>query len=339
MIQEFFSAFQHYMLEVIPYLFLGFLLSGVIHEFLPGDWVKKHLGGTGIKPLLYSTLSGTLLPICCIGSLPVGVSMHKKGARLGAVLAFLVATPATSFSALIVCYALLGLKFTVFLFFAVIVMGLVIGYIGNMIKLEGEKPVPGICPYKGGLKTDPICGMMVDPCKGIHASKKGKDFFFCSRHCLVKFEQEPEKYMDKGEKGPGLKERLVSILKYAFVEMPKEMGLEILIGLALAAAVASVAPLGKFIGNHFSGTLAYAFSLPFGLVMYICSTASVPLVDAFLAQGMNVGAGMTLLMAGPVTSMGTILVLKKEFGYKVLVIYLLVICVVSLGMGLLYSAL
>jgi len=47
--------------------------------------------------------------------------------------------------------------------------------------------------------------------------------------------------------------------------------------------------------------------------MYICSTASVPLVHAFISQGMNVGAGMVLLVAGPVTSWGGSFSPKKVF--------------------------
>ncbi|MEE8396643.1 MAG: DUF6338 family protein, partial [bacterium] len=42
-------------------------------------------------------------------------------------------------------------------------------------------------------------------------------------------------------------------------------------------------------------------ALVFGLVMYICSTASVPMVHAFITQGMSAGAGLILLIAGPVT--------------------------------------
>ena len=127
MITQFFIVFKDYLIEVLPFLAIGFFLSGLIHEFVPTGWVERHLGGKGIKPLLYSTLVGTALPICCIGSLPVAVSLHEKGARLGPVLAFLVATPATSVTALLVCYALLGIKFTAFIFFAVILMGLIIG--------------------------------------------------------------------------------------------------------------------------------------------------------------------------------------------------------------------
>ena len=136
MIVQFFIELKDYLIEVLPFLVVGFFLSGLIHEFIPTGWVERHLGGKGIKPLLYSTVVGTALPICCIGSLPVAVSLHQKGARLGPVLAFLVATPATSITALLVCYGLLGIKFTAFIFFAVIVMGLAMGFIGNLIRVK-----------------------------------------------------------------------------------------------------------------------------------------------------------------------------------------------------------
>jgi hypothetical protein len=69
--------------------------------------------------------------------------------------------------------------------------------------------------------------------------------------------------------------------------------------------------------------------------MYICSTASVPLVDSLLKQGMNSGAAMALLLIGPVASYGTILVLRKEYGMKILAVFLttLVMCSLLLGIG------
>ncbi|MCJ7763648.1 MAG: permease, partial [Dehalococcoidales bacterium] len=115
MVAQFFITFKDYFLEVLPFLAIGLFLSGLVNEFVPTGWVERHLGGRGIKPLLYATIAGTILPICCIGALPVAVSLHQKGARLGPVLAFLVATPATSITALLVSYSLLGIKFTAFL--------------------------------------------------------------------------------------------------------------------------------------------------------------------------------------------------------------------------------
>ena len=168
MIAQCFLVFKHYLIEVLPFLAIGFFLSGLIHEFVPTGLVERHLGGRGIKPLLYSTLAGTILPICCFGSLPIAMSLHQKGARLGSVLAFLVATPATSISALLVCYALLGIEFAVFIFFAVILMGLVMGAIGNLIRFEAPRG-------RGGeFATDPVCGMSVDTAKGLKTEYGGK---------------------------------------------------------------------------------------------------------------------------------------------------------------------
>ena len=309
------------------------MLSGLVYEFVPTQWVDKYLGGRGIRPILYSTLAGTVLPICCLGSLPVAVSLHQKGARLGPVLAFLVATPATSITALLVCYALLGIKFTVFIFFAVVVMGMVTGLVGNLIKVK-----PGIIASQNEhFSIDPVCGMNVETEKAAKTEYNGDIYHFCCSHCQQTFESNPEESLVTSSKN--IPHRMKHVLQYAFVDMVKEIGPELLIGLALAALVGAIAPIGEFVGDHLSGGFGYPFSLVFGLVMYICSTASVPLVHAFMSQGMNVGAGMVLLLIGPITSWGTILVLRKEFGSKTLLVYLAVISALALALGWCFSML
>jgi uncharacterized membrane protein YraQ (UPF0718 family) len=331
LIVQFFIVFKDYLIAVLPFLAIGFFLSGLVHQFIPAEWVDRHLGGRGIKPLLYATLAGAVLPICCLGSLPVAVSLHQKGARLGAVLAFLVATPATSITALLVCYALLGIKFTMFIFLAVILMGLVIGLVGNLLKVKPE----AFASQNKHLAIDPVCGMSVEIGKAIKTEYNGEVYYFGCPYCQQAFESSPEEYV--GTYSRNIPHRLKHVFKFAFVDMVKEIGPELLLGLALAALVAAITPVGNFVGDYLSGGLGYLFSLVFGLAMYICSTASVPLVDAFISQGMNIGAGMVLLLVGPVTSWGTILVLRKEFGGKTLLVYLVVISIMALVLGYCFS--
>jgi len=257
----------------------------------------------------------------------VALSLYRKGARLGPVLAFLVATPATSITALLVCYGLLGIKFTAFIFFAVIVMGLLMGFVGNL--MGGRLKTPASRNQQ--LATDPVCGMNVEIGKAINTEYRGETYYFCCTHCEQEFDKRPEEYLRTYSKNIG--HRLKHVFKYAFVDMVKEIGPELLLGLVLAALVAAITPVGKFVGDYFGGGLGYLFSLVFGLMMYICSTASVPLVHAFVSQGMNIGAGMVLLLVGPVTSWGAILVLRKEFGSKILAVYLLVISTMALVLG------
>jgi len=183
-ITQFLHHLQHYAVEVVPALAIGFFLSGIAHEFIPQGWVDKNLGNKGFRAILLSTLVGTMLPICCFGSLPVAVGFYKKGAKLGPVLAFLVATPATSISALLVTYRLLGIEFTVFIFFAVILMGVVMGIIGNRLS------------YIRKIQKED------DTCPHCHEEKN-----IC-------------------EHRKNISSRIKSVLKFAYVEMPKEIGLE-----------------------------------------------------------------------------------------------------------------
>ncbi|MCM8773704.1 MAG: permease [Candidatus Omnitrophica bacterium] len=289
---KFLSVLQQYLFEIIPPLAFGFLVSGIINEIIPKDWVEKNLGKKGLKSIFYATVTGTILPICCWGSLPIAISFYKKGSKLGPILALLVATPATSISALWVTYKLLGLKFAVFIFFAVILMGMIIGVIGNHLTFTPQEEALN-CFH----------------CRELTISQRKK----------------------------GFKERLIRIIKFAYWDMPKEIGIETFMGIIMASIVATFVPIGLWIKNNLSGNLGYLFAIIFGLVMYICSTATVPLVDAFIKQGLNIGAGMTLLLIGPITSYGTIFVFKKEFGLKVLCIYLLFISLTSLLLGYIFS--
>ena len=43
---------------------------------------------------------------------------------------------------------------------------------------------------------DPVCGMAVDPTKSLSSQQGGKTFFFCSQHCLEKFESQTTETKD-----------------------------------------------------------------------------------------------------------------------------------------------
>ncbi|MBF0503672.1 MAG: permease [Candidatus Omnitrophica bacterium] len=282
---------------MIPALALGLLMSGIIHEFIPENWVERYLGGKGIRPIMLATMIGAIAPVCCWGSLPIALSFRKKGATLGPVFSILVATPATSISAVFVTYRFMGLKFAIYAFFAVIIIGLIMGSIGEFLDIKITDRNNGVLDNK----TEDSCHC---------CSCGGKSTFW---------------------------RRVRGALKFAFIDMPKEIGLQLIIGLFLAALVTSVAPIGFWIKSYLAQGCGYLFVILYGLIMYMCATCSVPLVHAFVNQGLNIGAGMCLLLLGPVVSYATILVLKKEFGFKVLVVFVASIAALCLLTGYLYT--
>lgn len=295
-LEQFGHVFLHYCQELWLILAAGFLISGLIHQFVPRRIVEEHLGEKGLRPILISSVVGVILPVCCFGSLPIAITFRKKGASLGAVMAFLVATPATSVPALIVCWKLLGPAFTVYIFFAVIVIALVMGVVCNSLEIQTEK----------------ISSSDIKDC--------------CGNGCS---HPEHRRFSAK----------MKDALRYAYITLPKEIGREILLGIALASLIVTFEPIQKFIQGYLTGPLGYIFILIVGLLTYVCSTASVPMADALIKSGMSHGQALCYLLVGPITSYGALLVIKKDFGWRILWIYVAVISALSLLFGIIYDIL
>ncbi len=51
---------------------------------------------------------------------------------------------------------------------------------------------------QSSVAIDPVCGMTVVPAAaaGTH-EYKGKTYYFCSQHCLHKFQNDPESFLNK----------------------------------------------------------------------------------------------------------------------------------------------
>ncbi|EKE75642.1 SO_0444 family Cu/Zn efflux transporter [Gallaecimonas xiamenensis] len=104
LISHFFDLFM----DAAPWLLLGYLTAALIKVWLPADWLGKHLGGEGIKPVTKAALFGAPLPLCSCGVLPAAMGLRRAGASKGATVSFLVSTPETGVDSVAVSYGLLG---------------------------------------------------------------------------------------------------------------------------------------------------------------------------------------------------------------------------------------
>lgn len=67
--------------------------------------------------------------------------------------------------------------------------------------------------------------------------------------------------------------------------------------------------------------------------MYVCATSSTPIAAALILKGLNPGAALVFLLAGPATNAATMNIVRNLFNTRALNIYLSVIAVFSLAMG------
>lgn len=129
----------HYLLEASPWLLLGFLFAGLLKAFVPSEVLLRYLGKRNVRSILTATLVGIPLPLCSCGVIPTGVALHNQGASRASTLAFFIATPATTITAILITLGMLGWKFTLAEIMTTFVVAIVTGLLALI--LIKEKPV------------------------------------------------------------------------------------------------------------------------------------------------------------------------------------------------------
>jgi hypothetical protein len=129
-----------------PWLFLGLLAAGLLHIFLPEDFVPRHLGRPGLGSVVRAALLGVPLPLCSCGVIPATVGLKKDGASDGAAMAFLISTPQTGVDSIAVSAAFLGWPFALFKVIAAFVTGLLGGVLADGRHAPGRVPPAAVAP-------------------------------------------------------------------------------------------------------------------------------------------------------------------------------------------------
>ena len=99
--------------EMSPFLLLGFMLAGLMHEFVPNTLYTRYLGKPTFGSVVLAALFGVPLPLCSCGVIPTAMGIRREGASKGATISFLIATPQTGVDSIMATYSLMGLPFAV----------------------------------------------------------------------------------------------------------------------------------------------------------------------------------------------------------------------------------
>lgn len=290
----FFDEFVTLFAEMAPFLLLGFLLAGVIHVWIPNHLYVPKISKANFKSVLWAALFGVPLPICSCGVIPTSIAIRREGASKGASVSFLISTPATGVDSILATYSLLGLPFAILRPIAAFVTALFGGVLTNFATRGETADVP---------KED-CAESCHDGC--------------CDEH---------------GEVCEGFMHKLKETLRYGFVDMVSNVSKWLCIGLVLGALIAAFVPNDFFLALREYPVLCMLAVLVLAMPMYTCATGSIPLALALVAKGITPGAALVLLMAGPATSIASMLVVGKAFGKRTLVAYLVSIAAGALFFG------
>ena len=300
---EFITACWEMLVEMAPYMCLGFIMAGLLHVFVNPRIVLKYLGRGRVKSVLYATILGIPLPLCSCGVLPATAGLKKQGATDGASMAFMIATPETGVDSMAVTYALLDPIMTVFRPLAAFVTSVAAGILQNFY---GKTYDPS------DAKIEPDLSCRVDNCcDGINCPPE----VHRHHHTLL--------------------EKLGASFKYGFGEILDDISRWLVLGIVIAGAISVLVP-DTFMKTYLGGGLhSMLIMLVVGIPFYICATSSTPIAAALILKGVSPGAALVFLLAGPATNAATISVVYGLFKKRATVIYLSTIALSAIAMGLL----
>ncbi|RQD57687.1 MAG: permease [Desulfonatronovibrio sp. MSAO_Bac4] len=287
-------------LTASPWLLIGLLASGFIKALIPNALLQRWMSGNGIKAVSKASVIGAPLPLCSCGAIPAAITIYRKGAGRGPTVAFMIGTPGIGMDSILITYALLGPFMTVSRAVGAVVTAVNTGLLVALTKSDSNIL----------LDTQSDCS---GHCQSGTCSSDIGDF--------------------SDDKISSWQSRVIDSMRYVFGELLHDIGRWILIGLVVAGfLMAYVTP--EHLAVYSSGIWPMLLMAVVGIPIYLCATAATPIGAGLLTAGVSPGAVLIFLLAGPITSMATLEVLRREMGNTALLCYLAGIVLTAIGMGL-----
>jgi len=284
-------------------MLFGFFIASILHVFFKPDKIKKYLGTGKIKPVILSALFGIPIPLCSCGVVPVAAGLKKQGANSGAALSFMIATPESGVDSIAVSWAMLDPIMTVMRPISALITAIATGMAQNYFGINDpdtlSKPEKGLEKIIGGCT--------------------------CSSNCCIAVKKDEEP----------LPERVWNGLKYAYGELLSDIAKPFIIGIFMAGLITFFLPEDLTLWANEHQFLSMLAMLATGIPMYVCATSSTPIAAALILKGLNPGAALVFLLAGPATNAATMNIVRNLFNTRTLIIYLSMISICSLAMGFL----
>jgi HflK protein len=317
------------------FLIAGFLLAGILAVFTPKGLLNRLVGTGRVRSVLWGAVLGAPLPLCSCGVLPTALGLRKEGATPGATVAFLVATPETGADSISLTYAFTDVVMTVFRPVAGVVTGVAAGLATNFFGV-GRQASRAPEPHPAARMDDQRHGNGPDHEHAydhghVHAHERG--FTDVPLHASG---NGPSADVRAGRAAVGAAEK---VLRYAFVDLMDDISHWFVLGIVLSAIASVAVPEGILEGAWAGGAPSMLFMLAISVPLYTCAASSTPLVAALALKGLSPGAALVFLIAGPATNIGSVVVLMKALGGRVVAVYLAAVAAMALAAGFALNAL
>ncbi|MEP1742601.1 MAG: permease [Kangiellaceae bacterium] len=263
--------------EMLAAMWWGILFGVVVVGWLnriPREVVVCALGpGHTKRGIFRATLAGLMLDLCNHGILMVAMKLYERGASLGQVMAFLIASPWNSFTLTLILIGLIGLPWTLLFIIFSMLIAWVSGIIFDQLELNGTLPAN---PHKKELPKD------------FSLNKTLRDLIKNGDYSL----KATAEMLWDGVKGARM------VIRW------------IMFGVVLVALIRAFVPVEIF-DQWFGASVAGLFlTLAAATIIEVCSEGSTPIAADLLNRAGAPGNAFTFLMAGAATDYTEVMVIK-----------------------------
>ncbi|WP_438446426.1 permease [Gorillibacterium sp. sgz5001074] len=280
-------------LEALPFILLGVLVSAVLHLFVPEAAIRRLIPRNPVLGVLFACTLGFLFPVCECGMIPVIRRLLGKGMPVYIAVVFVLAGPvlnpvtfASTYMAFrgepSMAYVRLALAFAV-----AACVGLALHRLmrGNVLRHSASQ---------------------LGHAHGDHG------------HPHHGHEHHGHEHHGHSHAG-GLPSRLGAVLGHASDEF-FEMGKYLILGAGITAVVQTFVPADSLASIGQAGWGAHMFMAAFAFALSLCSTSDA-FVAATFSPSFNAGSLLTFLLMGPMVSFkGTLMLLTVFKGRFVLMV-------------------
>lgn len=292
-IQSFKTMFISIILEALPFVMLGVLLSSLLHVFVSEKIISRLIPKNPFIGIITASSLGLLIPVCECGMIPVVRRLMRKGMPLYMAVVFILTGPIinpvvfwATFEAFRsrpeIAYSRIGLAFA-----AAAAVGLVVYYFVSRSPLRADNQASAGHLHHGH-----------DHHEHSHAESHGG--------------------------------KLKSVMTHAADEF-FEMGKYLIFGSILAALIQTFMARESLVAIGQGEWSSHLFMMGFAFIVSLCSTSDA-FVAASFAHTFTAGSLLTFLVFGPMIDMKGTLMLLSIFKMKfVIVLIILVAAFVMFG--------
>lgn len=293
------------LLEALPFVMLGTIVSSLIQVFVTEDMILKIMPKNKLLRLVFAALVGLIFPVCECAIIPITRGLIKKGMPTGPAITFMLATPIVNPIVLLSTYNA----------FAAMPQMMPLRAAGGFIGAILIGALVGRAQNKAVLKDGhaPDCG-----CESCHCHSDGEQ-------C----------------RPAGKKNLFLAVLRHTSAEL-QSVGMYLIFGAMIAAAVQILVPSNVLtsIGNGRIASILVMMGLAF--LLSLCSEADAFVANTFLYRfsGASVFA---FLIVGPMIDLkNTFMMLgsfTKRFTIRLIATIILVCFILALAASLLIGGL